>query len=215
MSWQNPYIQKIKNFSHLFLDEHSESFVTLLPETILARSSLYESCILEPCSGSGKHLLTIAQENPRCLVIGIEKRFKRAYRTLEKGIQRGIENIFLIRGDIKKAISLLPENKFSLFFLNFPDPWDKRRWEKYQILDVDFLTQLKRMSLASNGVFRYKTDHYNNFLKGERLIEQQKNFVVTKKIENVSKEDSGIITEFELLWRSRGKPIYLIEANIQ
>jgi tRNA (guanine-N7-)-methyltransferase len=151
-------------------------------------------------SGSGLHLLALARAFPTTLCLGYELRFKRAYRTIEKAQEASLHNIAVYRTNGNYLSILTPPHCIDGIFINFPDPWDKRRWKKNRIVNSSYLETLYKV-LKPGGFFAFKSDHREYAEEVERIIDSSPLF----RMPLLSDEEiSDFPTEFELLFRSQG-----------
>ena len=164
----NPYVDLVDHFPGRvfpirdFTHERAE-----LQKT----ASRFSESILEIGSGSGNHLITQAGLRPRTAFFGVELRFKRAVRTIEKAGR--LENIFVLRMNAKLLHRIFKPQTFSGLYLNFPDPWSKRKTEKHRLLTVDFISSLNDLLLPGAFV-SVKTDDAEQFERFAARLDQLK-----------------------------------------
>jgi len=213
MGWENQYIQLVTTKPGLILSEEDRVVSQEAVEVISARRKDYQKCFVELGSGSGMHLLKLAERHPEALCIGFEIRFKRAFRTGEKAETNGLSNVVLIRTDARNISSLFPIGSVDGFFVNYPDPWDKRRWLKNRLLNPELLTVMWER-LASDGFLRYKTDHQEYFASTMKILKPGLWELTRSTTDLMASEYAidNIPTEFELLFKSQGKPLCFVEA---
>lgn len=169
---------------------------------------------IELGSGSGGHILELAGKNPDALCVGIEKRFKRAFRTGEKAEEQRLKNIVVLRTDLKYLETLFPENSVERVYVNYPDPWEKKKWLKNRMLSPHSLVLLAKF-LKPGGLLRYKTDHRGYFEDTLKILKEMPEFSLTKEsFDLFSSEflEDNITTEFEMLFRYQGLPTHFVEA---
>ncbi len=167
---------------------------------------------LELGSGSGMHLLELAARNPDVLCIGVEIRYKRAFRTGEKAERDGLKNVLVVRSDARLIPSLFPKGSLDGVLVNYPDPWEKRRWRKNRLLNADFLKVIWEL-LTPTGFFRYKTDHHEYFDSTCKLLSPEA-WRETKRTKDLLASEwfvDNVPTEFEMLFRSQQLPLCMIE----
>ncbi len=183
-------------------------------ELLRAKMSEFEGCYVELGSGSGMHLLRLAQQSPKHLCIGLELRFKRAFKTGEKAERRGLSNVIVFRTDAKQLASLFEPGTVAGFFVNYPDPWDKRRWLKNRLLNAELLAAMHRC-LTPHGFLRYKTDHQEYFASTCELFKADSWKVKKHTTDLLSSPwtEGNISTEFEQLFKSQGKPLCMVEVE--
>lgn len=103
--------------------------------------------------GKGQFVIQNALEYPAINFIGIEKYDSVIAKALPK-IPEGIPNLVMIRGNALEIDSMF-DHEISQIYLNFSDPWPKKRHH------------LRRLS---SHVFLEK---YESIFKGEKLIEMR------------------------------------------
>lgn len=203
----NPFLEKLFNFpSKIFPGFNLEEDKKALNEIIQGRD-----IIVEFGSGSGHHLIDLAIKYPSQLVLGFEIRFKRAVRTIEKA--EYLTNLAVFRGKSELVAELLPKNSVSKVFINFPDPWDKKRWLKHRILSAKFFDILPNV-LKPGAIVSVKTDHRKYFLTFLEELKEDSRFKKVDENLNLPENlegDEGIRTEFEGLFRHQGKEINFVK----
>lgn len=203
----NPFLEKLFNYpGQIFPGFNIEEDKAALNE-LVREKDIY----VEFGSGSGNHLIKLAKRYPNTLVLGFEIRFKRAVRTLEKAPD--LKNLMIFRGKSELVGDLLPANSVSKIFINFPDPWDKKRWLKHRILSSKFFNLLP-VVLKPGATVSVKTDHREYFLTFMEELENHNKFKVIDQNLNLPdnlESDEGIRTEFEGLFRSQGKEINFVK----
>lgn len=213
-SWENQYIQLVKTKPELIVAENDRESPAHAREAIAKARPSFSGMFVEIGSGSGLHLLELAKQNPTTLCIGLEIRFKRAYKTGEKAERQGLSNILVIRSDARYIDEIFAPGEVSAFFVNYPDPWDKRRWKKNRILNETMLETMHRL-LQADGFLRYKTDHHEYFHSTVSLFSSS-TWDIRKMSTDLLKSEwinGNIPTEFEYLFKSQDKPLCLLEAT--
>lgn len=126
--------------------------------------------------GNGEFIAHYASINKNENFIGFEvykKAFSKAIKRCEK---LEIKNVRLIHYDGAFFVKLFPNNSIKNFYINFPDPWPKKRHNKRRLLKTDFLKLLTE-KLVTNGHIFIATDH-NDY--GEEILENLKTIVCLK-----------------------------------
>ena len=116
---------------------------------------------LEIGFGGAEHLIWQAENNPDVRLLGVEP-FLNGVAKAVKGItDKGLENVYLHRGDARDVMSLLPDQYLDKVFVLFPDPWHKARHHKRRIINEVFIQELHRI-IKPGGYFRFASDiiHY-------------------------------------------------------
>lgn len=213
MSWQNQYIHLVTTKPDLLVAEKERETPVQSRGRIQERMRQYRSCFVELGSGSGMHLIRLAQLYPDVLCIGLEIRFKRAFKTAEKAERLGLANVLVLRTDARGLPELFNEGEVSGFFVNYPDPWDKRRWRKNRLLNDELLVIMHRL-LTTEGFLRYKTDHHEYF-DSTMAVMRESQWMIQKHTTDLLQSEwveNNIPTEFEYLFRSQEKPLCMLEV---
>ena len=113
---------------------------------------------IEIGSHRGAFLVGVARNHAPNAVIGMEIR-GRYHRLAGETMQKnGVENAVLFKGDGKLAtIIAIPPESLDAVYVNFPDPWWKKRHASRRVLDVAFLRVLARR-LKPRGRLYLKSD---------------------------------------------------------
>jgi tRNA (guanine-N7-)-methyltransferase len=214
MTWENQYIQMVKTKPSFIVAENDRETPVQSKAKIREQLALFKGCYVEIGSGSGMHLLKLAELNPDILCVGLEIRFKRAFKTGEKAEKLGLSNVLVLRTDARGIADLFDDGEVSAFFVNYPDPWDKRRWRKNRILNGEMLATMHRL-LSSNGFLRYKTDHQEYFSSTAEIIDPTQWTTVKYSADLMRSPwvQENIPTEFEYLFRSQNKPLCVLEVR--
>lgn len=205
--WVNPYVAATKIYPGQLYpidDEPSEL------EALRIRLADVPSIAIELGSGSGSHLIEQARRRPETLFVGFELRYKRAVRTIEKARESGLDNLILARGDARQITHVGRPGSVESIYVNFPDPWEKRKRWKHRLL-APWLLDAAAVLLTPCGEMRVKTDHQDYFDWFCDAVDAHASFVVTESSNDLYASDyaaSSVATEFEKLFRSQGLPIY-------
>ena len=212
-SWENQYIQLVTTKPDIIVAEPDRESPLQSKTTIQQKLPSFEGVYVEIGSGSGLHLLKLAELHPNILCIGLEIRFKRAFKTGEKAESLGLKNVLVLRTDARNIDQLFETGEVSAFFVNYPDPWDKRRWKKNRILNESMLLTMHRL-LRPGGYLRYKTDHAEYFHSTSQLLSSDQWHRTKYSSDLLTSEwaATNIPTEFEYLFKSQEKPLHLIEV---
>jgi tRNA (guanine-N7-)-methyltransferase len=112
---------------------------------------------LEIGFGGGEHLVHMARTNPGMGIIGCEVFVNGVAMLLGKIRAAGVENLTLHPGDIRDLLEVLPDSCIEKAFLNYPDPWPKRRHHRRRFVTAEHLQPLCRV-LRQGAEFRVATD---------------------------------------------------------
>ena len=182
----------------------------------------YTKVCLEIGIGKGQFIFNQAKNNPDTLYIGIELN-KGVTALAIKKIQRLEEeqgtkcnNLRLFAFDAIELGQVFAKGEVDVIYLNFSDPWPKKKHEKRRLTSDMFLNVYKDI-LGDNGYIEQKTDNKSlfeysimNYNKNGLNIEEL-SLNVYMDLEN-GKILDNIPTEYEEKFRDKG-PIYKIKVN--
>lgn len=108
--------------------------------------------------GNGEFSLHTAVNEPEENFVGFEicrKVFRKAIKRIERS---GLSNIKIINYNGEFFAKMLPDSSIHRFFINFPDPWPKKKHHKRRLLNPSFLKIISQ-KLRENGLLYAATDH--------------------------------------------------------
>lgn len=113
---------------------------------------------IEYCSGNGSWLIDRAKKHPEINFLAVEQRFDRARKIWAKMHNANLENLIVALSEGHAMTkSFVPSQSIQEIYINFPDPWPKRRHAKYRIVNTPFVAEMHR-SLQSGGKVTIVTD---------------------------------------------------------
>ena len=190
-------------------------------------------------TGRGKFLTTLAKQNPdinyialdipQVLELAIKLKDKGfdirtdvltideikeevLLKAVEKADRDNLKNIVFAWADVSKALDYFDSNELSRVYINFCDPWPKKRWAKRRLTHTNFLNMYREI-LNPEGEIHFKTD--NEGLFEFSLNEIASNNWILKNISlNLANSDfENVTTEYEDKFMSQGLKIFRCEAK--
>lgn len=107
--------------------------------------------------GGGEHLVHMAKTYPDVGIIGCEPFINGVAMLLGKIRAAGVTNLAVHPGDARDLFDVIPEGTVQKAFLNYPDPWPKKRHHRRRFVTPDHLEPLHRI-MAPGAEFRVATD---------------------------------------------------------
>jgi tRNA (guanine-N7-)-methyltransferase len=115
--------------------------------------------VVEIGFGRGEFLRQLAVERPQVAHVGVEVSFKRVLKMARRLARSGIRNIRLVEGTGEEMVrELLPESSVETFWINFSDPWPKKRHHRRRLIQPPFVHDLA-VRLQPGGRVEIATDH--------------------------------------------------------
>ena len=165
---------------------------------------------LEIGMGKGDFIINNAIRNPNTNYIGIEKYKSVLVKAVQKLEDKEIDNLKIICMDAKE-INVL-STKIDLLYLNFSDPWPKKRHALRRLTSPIYLEKYENIFKDKKHIIM-KTDNRKLF---EYSIKSFTDYEY--KIEDICLDlykeniEDNIPTEYEKKFRDKG-PIYKIEVT--
>jgi tRNA (guanine-N7-)-methyltransferase len=164
---------------------------------------------VEYCSGNGAWIAARAEANPHINWVAVEKKFERVRKIWSKLKNRKLNNLIVVCGEGCNATDrYFPEGSISQIYINFPDPWPKKRHIKNRIIQPIFIGQMHRI-LANKGEVTLVTDDlvYSDWMI--KMMRGDGRFSSCFPEPYFVTDYEGYGTSyFEELWRGEGKYIH-------
>jgi len=161
---------------------------------------------IEYCSGNGAWIAAKAQENPDLNWVAVERKFERVRKIWSKIKNKNLSNLLVVCGEGHQFTSaFVKENSIDNIYINFPDPWPKRKHEKHRIIQKPFVAELQRI-LKPSGIFTFVTDDapFSNWTI--KIVCANSGFTPCYEKPFYITEYPGYGTSyFEELWREKGR----------
>lgn len=133
---------------------------TSAPELDLAELAAGRALELEIGFGRGRFILGRGAARPDALVLGLELRRKWVAMVRERAQRAGLVNVDARYGDARHLLpTWRPDGVLEAVFVNFPDPWWKKRHLKRLVLVPETVAQVVRLLVpAGRGKLFVQTD---------------------------------------------------------
>ncbi len=214
-TWVNPYRAKLQDYAERIFS--LEDNLPALRSQVQALMDASTQCFCEIGSGSGNHLVELGRRCPDAAVFGFEIRYKRSVRTIEKAMAADVENVYVLRMPAENMEKIFPPRSLARVYVNFPDPWAKRKQWKHRVLSEEFLNSMQQL-LTEEGLVSVKTDHneyYESFREILRADSRFSCFAETRDYYRSEFCQENIETEFELLFKHKGQRINFLSFSRQ
>ncbi|WP_288762584.1 tRNA (guanosine(46)-N7)-methyltransferase TrmB [uncultured Lacticaseibacillus sp.] len=170
---------------------------------------------LEVGSGKGQFIVNMAQKYPERNFIALEIQEVAVAYILRKQVELQLPNLHLILGDGADLTEYFAGAEVDGVYLNFSDPWPKKRNAKRRLTYKHFLEQYRRI-MVPNGELQFKTDNQGLF---EYSLVSMNNFgmyfdLVSLDLHNDSVANAdNVETEYEQRFSADGGRIYKLIAR--
>ena len=171
----------------------------------------YSALWVEVGCGKGKFTAETAQANPDVLLIAVERCREAMVVAMEKAQGMGLKNVFFIDMDVANIEDIFERGEMDRLFINFPDPWPRKKNAKRRLTHRGFLDKYCR-TVREGGEIHFKTDNAPLF---EFSVEE---FAACGlQVNNLTRDLHangivGIMTGYEEKFHSLGTPINRCEV---
>ena len=163
-------------------------------------------------TGRGKFITTLATQNPDINYIAFEIKEEVLIKGVEKAVEANLNNILFAWADVKNILDYFDENELSRVYVNFCDPWPKKRWSKRRLTHTNFLNMYEKV-LNENGELHFKTDNQNLFEFSLNEISANDWQLKNISLDLANSDFENVTTEYEDKFMSYGMKIYRCEAK--
>ena len=170
---------------------------------------------IEVGSGKGAFVSGMAKANPEINYIGIDIQKSVLSYALDKVLATSVPNIKLLWVDGSDLTDYFEEGEIDRLYLNFSDPWPKKRHEKRRLTYQSFLATYQQV-LPENGEIHFKTD--NRGLFEYSLVSFSQYGMKLKGVWldlHASDFEDNVLTEYEQKFANKGQVIYRVEAAFE
>lgn len=172
--------------------------------------------------GKGRFINEMSLRHPDINFIGVDRYDELLRRAGEMALRLRGEapgdmprNLALVRHNVEHIEEMFEPGEVDRIYLNFSDPWPKKRHAKRRLTHPSFLEKYKRI-LPAGGEIHLKTDSLllfeyslNTFSEvGFRLRN------ITFDLHRDGPPADNVMTEYEEKFVNRGMPIYRCEAIV-
>ncbi|HHW22516.1 MAG TPA: tRNA (guanosine(46)-N7)-methyltransferase TrmB [Clostridiaceae bacterium] len=169
---------------------------------------------MEIGSGKGQFIIRMASENPDINFIALEKSPVVLLQLIKKIPSDGLVNLAVISFDAEKLEEIFDSGEINRLYLNFSDPWPKKRHAKRRLTSPRFLEIYKNI-LKPGSLIEFKTDNRDFF---EYSLEEFRSsgynlLKATYDLYNSDFLEGNIPTEYESKFHNMGVPINKLFAE--
>lgn len=167
---------------------------------------------LEIGFGTGNFIIEMAVREPNSNFVGLDFYHRGIRKVITRINKLQLENIRIVYGDAREKIpQIFEDNQLNEIFINFPDPWPKKRHIKRRLIKPQFIKSLSQ-KLENQGRIRVATDSKNyaeeillNFQSEPSLLNQNGKLGYLDIREDTPK------TKYEKNFLSLGDKIYYMD----
>lgn len=161
--------------------------------------------VVEIGHGNGSFLQHLARTHPEWNLLGVETSLGSVSRTFRRLRGEAAPHVRLYRGSGRFVVrNLVPPAALHRVYVNFPDPWPKKRHQDRRLLQRSFFHVLATR-LTPGGSLWLTTDHPGYFRFAVTEAEHTGCFAATT---NAEPPPAALRTKYARRWITQGKPIH-------
>ncbi|AAC06452.1 tRNA (guanosine(46)-N7)-methyltransferase TrmB [Aquifex aeolicus] len=154
--------------------------------------------------GRGDFIVKLAKENPDKNFFGIEISQISIEKLMKRVGKKGLKNVYCTNVDAYWGFYFLfRDNYVENIYMNYPDPWFKKRHHKRRLTKPERLYMFAK-KLKLGGEIRIRTDNYEFLEFTKESAKVLDCFEVEEGTLNVKEP----LTKYEQKWLSMGKTLY-------
>ena len=162
--------------------------------------------------GKGDFIIGMALKYPNVNFIGIEMFDSVIVRAVQKLENEEIPNLRLIRMDANELDTVF-DKEIDTIYLNFSDPWPKKRHEKRRLTSHELLKKYDSVFIGDKKIVQ-KTDNIGLFAFSLKSLSTY-GYILEEVTLDLHSEDvnDNVMTEYEKKFVSEGVKICMLKAN--
>lgn len=170
---------------------------------------------LEIGCGKGKFVCETAEQNPNINFVACEKISNVLIDALELAKRKELKNVYFLNCAAEVLSKYFKSASVEKIYLNFSNPLPKEGYKKQRLTHPKFL-EIYRGILMPSGQIIQKTDDKNFYLFSLESYEKS-GYKILATCEDLKNNPvaGDVETEHEKLFKSQGKAIYRIVAEVE
>lgn len=180
----------------------------------IEQGNLPQFTALEIGSGCGKFLIGKALAHPEINFLGVEINRTAFAIAIKKllALEKVPNNIHFLNADIALLLPTIKDESLDAIYLNFNDPWPKKKHNKRRLTYPTKLNEYYRI-LKTGGTLFYKSDN-DVYYEGSKEYFTEFQKFDAEFIDNYEQTDvDDVQSEYEQKFRAIGKSIHRIIAT--
>jgi tRNA (guanine-N7-)-methyltransferase len=164
--------------------------------------------VVELGFGRGEFLRALAAAAPDVAHVGVERSYRRVLKLARRIARTEERNIRLVEGTAEELVaSALAEASVAAFWINFPDPWPKKRHQRRRLVQPPFVALLATR-LVPGGEVHAATDHAEYAEQMHAALSAEPRLENALSVPFLPEVPGRLCTAYEAMWRAEGRPLH-------
>ena len=208
-------IMRLRNVKNAYNIVNNSNYVIKNEEEYIGKyKSLFNNdneIHIEIGMGKGDFIIGMAKKYPNINFIGIEKYESVMVRAIEKLNDIELNNLKLIRMDAIN-INKVFDHEISTIYLNFSDPWPKKRHSKRRLTSDVFLSLYDNIFISNPHIIQ-KTDNIGLFAYSLSSLSKYGYQLDEVSLDLENEGIDNVVTEYEKKFMNMGIKINYLNAT--
>lgn len=148
--------KRMEKVNSLFIPVNENGVI--VPDSFSVSGDLF----LEIGCGKGAFITRLSKKFPENRLLAVELVPDVLMMAMEKAEREECRNVLFLHANAENIADIIPEGSVKRIYLNFSDPWPKKRNAKRRLTAPLFLERYKKI-LAEDGKIFFKTDNKGLF----------------------------------------------------
>jgi tRNA (guanine-N7-)-methyltransferase len=159
--------------------------------------------------GRGEFLMALAAARPGDAFVGVERSPRRVLKMARRLARSELRNVRLLQASAEGVVDeLLAPASVSEFWVNFPDPWPKKRHARRRFFQPAVVARLAER-LVPGGVLHAATDDVPYAEQIHEILAKEARLENLHAPRAFLPERAGpIATAYEMQWQREGRPLH-------
>jgi len=166
------------------------------------------SLVVEIGFGRGEFLRALAAAAPGVAHVGVDRSHRRVLKLARRIAQTEERNIRLVEATAEGLVgAALPEAAVATCWINFPDPWPKKRHQRRRLIQPGFVAMLAAR-LAPGALLHVATDHVGYAEQMDAVLSGEPRLENVLGVPFAAEVPGRGCTAYEAMWRAEGRPLH-------
>ncbi len=167
--------------------------------------------VVEIGFGRGEVLRALAAAAPGVAHVGVDLSHRRVFKMARRLAKTEERNIRLVEARAEELVrDGLEVATVSAFWINFPDPWPKKRHHRRRLLQPRFVAALADR-LVPGGVLHAATDHVEYAEQIDAVLSGEPRLANAFAAPWLREVPGRLPTAYEEMWRAEGRALHFFE----
>lgn len=167
--------------------------------------------VVEIGFGRGEYLRALAAGAPGVAHVGVDLSHRRVFKMARRLAKTEERNVRLVEARAEEFVrdALVPES-VAAFWINFPDPWPKKRHHRRRLLQPRFVAALADR-LVPGGVLHAATDHVGYAEQIDAVLSAGPGLENAFPAPWLPEVPDRLRTAYEEMWRAEGRALHFFQ----